>query len=202
MSRDGSVERILPRVLIADGGGSPVRLPAGIDAGVLLRDIDLIAVIERSANREAVLAIDLDSVRGMSSDEAAADFVLDTLGIGIVMTRRLHVAARASARGGIGLLHVLAFDSTGMSRSLGTTQPAGVGTVISPGLVLCHLRPSERAELARPIVAYGLLTSADEAIACLEFADSVVLRQDVADALAATVAHPSRNSLTTIAIGE
>lgn len=180
----------LPRVLVTDGGGAPVRPPAGFEVGVLLRDIDLAAAVERSASQEAILAVDLDSVRGMSSDEAAVDFVIDTLGIGIVMSRRPANVARASARGGLGLLHALAFDSTGLSRSLGSTPlPAGVGVVISPGPVLCHMRESELERLPRPVLAYGLLTRVDDAQACLALADSVIVRQDVADALAATLPH-------------
>lgn len=193
----------LPRVFVTDGGGQPTRSSAVLGVGALLRDIDLIAVVERSANRDAVQAIDLDSVRGLTPDEAAVDFVLDTLGIGIVMSRRPAIAARASARGGLGLLHALAFDSTGLGRSLGPEPlPEGIGTVISPGPVLCHMRPSEIERLPRPILAYGLLTTAAEAMACLDLAEGVIVRQDVADALAATLGHPGRNSLTTIAVGE
>lgn len=198
----GRARPTLPRVLIVDGGGAPIRLPRMLRAGVLLRDIDLASVVQRAANGEGVLAIDLDSVRGMASDEAAADFAMGTLGIGIVMTRRAHVATHVAERGGLGLLHALAFDSTGLTRALEGSSPiAGVGTVVSPGAVLPHMRPSELEQLARPIVAYGLLTRPADALDCLELADCVVLRQDVADALAATAedfTQPARNPLTTI----
>jgi glycerol-3-phosphate responsive antiterminator len=191
-------------VLIADGGGAPIRLPPRLRAGILLRDIDLTSAVERAANGEAPLAIDLDSVRGMESDEAATDFVMGTLGIRIVMTRRARVAAHVAQRGGLGLLHALAFDSTGLNRALEGSVPAaaGVGTVVSPGAVVPHMRPSELRRLARPIVAYGLLTRTADVLDCLELADCVVLRQDVAHALA-TIAHdftqPVRNLLTTVA---
>jgi hypothetical protein len=128
---------------------------------------------------------------------------MGTLGIRIVMTRRAHVAVHVAGRAGIGLLHALAFDSTGLSRSLeGSSAVAGVGTVVSPGAVLPHMRPSELEQLPRPIVAYGLLTRTADVLDCLELADSVVLRQDVADALAATAhdfTQPVRNLLTTVA---
>jgi glycerol-3-phosphate responsive antiterminator len=204
---DGDRPRpVLPRVLIADGGGAPIRLPPLLRAGILLRDIDLTTVVERAANGEGVQAVDLDSVRGMESDEAAADFVMSTLGIQIVMTRRAHVATHVAARGGLGLLHAHAFDSTGLSRALETSSSAaGVGTVVSPGAVVPHMRPSELEQLARPIVAYGLLTRTADVLDCLELADCVVLRQDVADTLA-TTAHdftqPVRNLLTTVASEE
>jgi glycerol-3-phosphate responsive antiterminator len=192
----------LPRVLIADGGGAPIRLPPRLRAGILMRDIDLTSAVERAANGEAPLAIDLDSVRGMESDEAAADFVMGTLGIRIVMTRRARVAAHVALHGGLGLLHAHAFDSTGLNRALEGSAPAvGVGTVLSPGAVVPHMRPSELERLARPIVAYGLLTRTADVLDCLELADCVVLRQDVADSLA-TTAHdftrPVRNLLTTV----
>ncbi len=148
----------LPRVLIADGGGDPVRRPSGIPSGTLLRDIDLLAVVGRMATRECQVAIDLDSVRGLGGDEAAADFVMDTLGIGIVLSRRAHVAAHVAARGGLGLLHAHAFDSTGIARSLAAAPMVpGIGTVVSPASVLCHMRASERAALRRPVIGYGLL---------------------------------------------
>jgi glycerol-3-phosphate responsive antiterminator len=196
----------LPRVLIADDGRVPVRIPSPLVAGVLLRDIDLEALVERAANRDGPLAVDLDSVRGMASDEAAADFVLDTLGIGIVMTRRAHVATRVASRGGIGLLHAHAYDSTGLRRALeGSPLHEGVGTVVSPAAVLPHMRPSELEQLPRPIVAYGLLTRPEDVLDCLTLADCVVLRQQVADAVATTAHHstqPVRNLLTTVAMEE
>lgn len=196
----------LPRVLIADDGGAPIRVPPMLRAGILLRDIDIAAVVRRAASDDAVIVIDLDSVRGMASDEAAADFVIDTLGVRIVMTRRAHVAAHVASRGGLGLLHALAFDSTGLMRALEGSAPGpGVGTVVSPGAVLPHMRPSELEELARPIVAYGLLTRPADALDCLELAECVVLRQDVADELAAIArdsTQPVRNLLTTVAAEE
>jgi glycerol-3-phosphate responsive antiterminator len=177
---------VLPRVLVADGGLAPVRLPPSLDAGTLLRDLDLAQAVQRAAIHDAPMAIDLDSVHGLESDEAAADFVLDALHVGIAMTRRAHVAAHVSARGGLGLLHALAFDSTAVRRSLESTPlQAGVGTVISPGAVLIHMRPAERERLARPIVAYGLLTDPADVLECLDLAESVVLRPEVADAVAA-----------------
>jgi glycerol-3-phosphate responsive antiterminator len=196
----------LPRILIADGGHVPVRIPSPLHGGILLRDIDLAALVERAANGEGAMAVDLDTVRGMASDDAAADFVLDTLGIRIVMTRRAHVAARVADRGGIGLLHAHAYDSTGLRRAL-ESSPArkGVGTVISPAAVLPHMRPSELEQLARPIVAYGLLTRPEDALDCLALAECVVLRQPVADALAATTqdsTQPVRSLLTTVGAEE
>jgi glycerol-3-phosphate responsive antiterminator len=163
-------------------------------------------VLARVASHDGPVVIDLDSVRGMASDEAAADFVIDTLGIRILMTRRAHVAAHVGSRGGLGLLHALAFDSTGLTRVLDGSPPVpGVGTVVSPGAVLPHMRPSELEQLARPIMAYGLLVRVADALDCLELAECVVLRQDVAAELASTArrsTHPVRNLLTTVAAGE
>ena len=196
----------LPRVLIVDGGRVPVRVPPPLHAGILLRDIDLEALVERAANGDGPMAVDLDAVRGMASDEAAADFALDTLGIRIVMTRRAHVATHVAARGGIGLLHAHAYDSTGLRRALESAPPhPGVGTVVSPAAVLPHMRPSELEQLARPIVAYGLLTRPADALDCLALVECVVLRQPVADALAATTldsTQPVRNLLTIVGAEE
>ena len=194
----------LPRVLIADGGGDPVRRPPGIPSGILLRDIDLLAVVGRMATRECQVALDLDSVRGLGSDAAAADFVLDTLHVGIVLSRRAHVAAHVAARGGLALLNAHAFDSTGIARSLAAAPMVpGIGTVVSPASVLCHMRPTERAALRRPVVGYGLLTDAADAIACLDVADAVVVRQDVADRLAVAAGMVAgERSLTAVAMEE
>lgn len=193
-------------MLIADGGGAPIRIPRMLRAGVLLRDIDIAAVVRRAAGNPGVMVLDLDSVRGMASDEAAVDFAIDTLDVRIVMTRRAHVAAHAASRGGLGLLRALAFDSTGLMRALEGSSPGpGVGTVVSPGAVLPHMRPSELEELARPIVAYGLLTRAVDALECLELAECVVLRQDVADELAVIArgsTQPISGLLTTVAAEE
>ena len=194
----------LPRILIAHGGGAPVRRPPGIPSGIFLRDIDLLAVVERMATRECQVAVDLDSVRGLGSDAAAADFVLDTLGVGIVLSRRAHLAAHVAARGGLALLHVHAFDSTGITRALAAAPMLpGIGTVVSPASVLCHMRPTELAALRRPVVGYGLLTDVADAIACLEVADAVVVRPDVADRLAVvTTRVDGGQSLTPFAMQE
>jgi glycerol-3-phosphate responsive antiterminator len=197
----GTGRPLLPRVLIADGGSDPVRRPAGIPTGILLRDIDLLAVVGRMAARECQVAVDLDSVRGLGNDAAAADFLLDTLQIGIILSRRAHVAAHVAGRGGLALLHAHAFDSTGIARSLAAAPMVpGIGTVVSPASVVCHMRSIERAALRRPVIGYGLLTDAADAIACLEVADAVVVRQDVADQLAAVGAGAaSAQSLTQVA---
>lgn len=193
----GGERPTLPLVLIADGGRTPVRLPLGLSVGILLRDIDLVAVLERVANRASPVVLDLDSVRGLDADGAAVDFVLDTLGIDIILSRRTHVAARVAARGGLGLLHAPAFDSTGVARSLSMAPMVpGIGIVLSPGSVLCHMQPAERAALRRPVVGYGLLTTVEGAIACLEHADAVAVRQDVAEALGAVARRASEKSLT------
>lgn len=161
-------------------GNSPAWRPAA-DMGRLLRDADLSAVVREASTSDSVLAIDIDTIAGLGSDEAAVEFVLERLRIGIVLTRRPQLAACVAACGGLGLLKVLAFDSTGLHRALKThpRQPS-VGTVVSPGLVLGHLRPAEFDSLPRPILAYGLIGSAASAWAILGCADSIAVRPDVA----------------------
>lgn len=161
--------------------------PPGI--GQLLRDADLPTVVREASASELVLAIDLDGISGLGVDEAAVDFVMDRLGIRIVLTRRPQLAAHVAARGGLGLLQVLAFDSTGLRRTLDVhPREPGVGTVVSPGLVLGHLRAAELDSLPRPILAYGLIGSAAAARTILGCADSIVVRPDVAGLLDGSVA--------------
>ena len=75
-----------------------------------------------------------------------------------MLTRRPQVAAHVAALGHLGLVHVFAYDSTGMTRWLESHPRAErVGSVLSPGLVIAHLRPDELARLPRPVVAYGFL---------------------------------------------
>jgi glycerol-3-phosphate responsive antiterminator len=152
--------------------------------GLLLRDADLSAVVREASRPASPLAIDIDTIAGLDADEAAVEFVLKRLGIGIVLTRRPRLAACVASCGGLGLLQVLAFDSTGLRRTLeGHPRQPGVGTVVSPGLVIGHLRPAELDSLPRPILAYGLIGSSESARTILECADSVVVRPDVATAL-------------------
>ena len=61
----------------------------------------------------------------------------------------------------------------------------GLGCVLSPGLVIVHLRSDELADLPRPIVAYGLIDDVEDARACLALADAIVVRPAIAARLAA-----------------
>jgi glycerol-3-phosphate responsive antiterminator len=176
----------LPQILIADDGREPFQPQSGLQAGRLFRDTDLPTLIARVGTSAGPLAVDIDTIRGLQTDDAAVDFVIHRLGIGIVLTRRPQTAARVAQLGRLALLHIMAFDSTGIARSLdGHPRVAGVGTVVSPGLVLPYMHPSEVEILPRPILAYGLITDPADALACLELADGVVLRVDAAACLAA-----------------
>jgi glycerol-3-phosphate responsive antiterminator len=163
-----------------------VYAPPSLDAGVLVRDTDLAALVHRAASDCPPLAVDIDSVAGLGNDDVAVDFVTGRLGIRVVLTRRPQLAARVADRGHLGLVHVFGYDSTGMARSLEShPRTAGVGSVISPGLVIVHLRSDELADLPRPIVAYGLIDDMDDLRACQEFADAIVIRPALAARLAA-----------------
>lgn len=175
----------LPRILIADTGHEPSSPPPGLDAGILLRGTDLAALIDCALSSTTPPAVELDTVRGLGTDDAAVDFLRRRLSIEVMLTRRPQAASAFAARGGLALLNVLAFDSTGLRRSVGA-HPRGerVGTVISPGLVLHHMLPSELALLVRPLVAYGLIDTAADALATLAVADGIVVRPAVAAGLA------------------
>jgi glycerol-3-phosphate responsive antiterminator len=193
-------------VLVADDGRHPLNPPAVLQAGVLLRHADLPVVVARAALPTIPLALDIDTVRGLEADEAGVAFVIQRLAISIVLTRRPQMALRAAELGGLGLVHVLAFDSTGLRRALeGHPRRDGVGTVVSPGLVLDHMTRSELETLPRPILAYGLITEASDAAACLRLADAVVLRAGTAAALAElirTAPDTGMRPLTTVAAEE
>jgi hypothetical protein len=175
----------LPRILVADTGHNGTSPPPGLDAGILLRNTDLAALIDCALSGATPPAVELDSIRGLGSDDAAVDFLRRRLSIEIMLTRRPQAASAFAAAGGLALLNVLAFDSTGLRRSL-LSHPRGgrVGTVISPGLVLHHMLPSELALLVRPLVAYGLIDTAADALATLAVADGIVVRPEVAMGIA------------------
>jgi glycerol-3-phosphate responsive antiterminator len=179
----------LPAVLIASDGRHPVHPLDGLDCGVLVRDTDLAALVHRAGSDCPPQAVDIDSVAGLGADDDAVEFVTRRLGIRIVLTRRPQVAANVAAVGGLGLVHVFAYDSTGMTRSL-ESHPRidSVGSVLSPGLVIVHLRPDELGRVPRPLVAYGLLEDLDETLACAALADAIVVRPTVAARLAARAA--------------
>jgi glycerol-3-phosphate responsive antiterminator len=176
----------LPAILVASDGHHAVHAPPGVDAGVLVRDTDLATLVHRANSDCPPQAVDIDSVAGLGSDDYAVDFVTGRLAVPIILTRRPQLAARAAERGQIGLLHVFAYDSTGLHRSLeGHPLSAGVGSVVTPGLVILHLRDDELAAIPRPILAYGLIDSVADARACLEVADAIVVRPGLAAKLAA-----------------
>lgn len=181
---DGAAIR-LPRILVADTGHDGTSPPPGLDAGILLRNTDLAALIDCALSSGTPPAVELDSIRGLGSDDAAVDFLRRKLSIEIMLTRRPQTAHAFAAAGGLALLNVLAFDSTGLRRSLlGHPRGERVGTVISPGLVLHHMLPSELALLVRPVVAYGLIDTAADALATLAVADGIVVRPEVAQGIA------------------
>lgn len=175
---------MLPQVLVADDIRHAPARRHGSGMGLLLRDADLSVIVREASQSDTTLAIDIDTIGGLGADEAAVAFVIERLGIRIVLTRRPQLAACAAEHGGLGLTQVLAFDSTGLRRTLEVhpRQP-GVGTVVSPGLVLGHLRPDELDSLPRPILAYGLIGSLEAAGTILGYADSIVVRPDVASVL-------------------
>jgi glycerol-3-phosphate responsive antiterminator len=176
----------LPSILVASDGHHPVHAPPDLDAGVLVRDTDLATLVHRAASDCPPQAVDIDSVAGLGSDDYAVDFVTGRLAIPIVLTRRPQLAARVAARGNIGLLHVFAYDSTGLHRSLeGHPRSEGVGSVVTPGLVILHLREDELSAIPRPILAYGLIDEVEDARACLAVADAIVVRPGLAAKLAA-----------------
>ncbi|MGA2514182.1 MAG: glycerol-3-phosphate responsive antiterminator [Candidatus Limnocylindrales bacterium] len=182
---DRSARRFLPPVFVASSGEG-LRIGASdLEVGILLRDLDLMTLIGVTETGSEGIAVDLDSVDGLNADDAGARFVIGRLGVRVIVTRRPALAALVADAGQVGLVHVLAFDSTGLTRALESHLARdGVGTVISPGPVLSHLTPDYLERLPRPIVAYGLIDTAERARQLLTIADSVVVGPDCARALA------------------
>jgi glycerol-3-phosphate responsive antiterminator len=181
----------LPSILIASDGHHPVHAPTDLDAGVVVRDTDLATLVHRAASDCPPNAVDIDSIAGLGGDDYAVDFVTGRLAVPIVLTRRPQLAARAVEGGSLGLLHVFAYDSTGLRRSLeGHPRSAGVGnvgSVVTPGLVILHLLEDELSAIPRPILAYGLIDTVEDARACLAVADAIVIRPGLAAKLAAAL---------------
>lgn len=173
-------------MLVASDGRHAVQSPPGLDAGVLIRDTDLPALVHRVESDRPPDAVDIDSIAGLGSDDAAVDFVTSRLRIRVVLTRHPQLAARVAEHGRLGLVHIYGYDSTGMARSLESHPRIDrVGSVLSPGLVIAHLRPDELALLPRPLLAYGLIDDVEDAKTCLALADAIVLRPVIAARLAA-----------------
>ncbi len=173
---------VLPRVLVATDGAA--NLSPGLAGAEFLRDLDLTALVQRVNSAGPPCALDIDGVEGLNADAAGVRFVVEELGIRIILTRRPAIAMRITEAGALALLHVFAFDSTGLGRSLDAhPEIPGVGTVISPGPVLPHLAPEDRARLPRPLVAYGLISTVDMARTVLALADSLIVRAGLAGAL-------------------
>ncbi len=176
--------RNLPRVFEASHGQGSWS-PPGRDVGLLLRDTNLAALLAY-AGYDTTLAVDCDSVEGLGDDRAAAEFLVLRLGFGVVLTRHTAMAANVASLGGLALLKVYALDTEGLHRSLeGHPRGPAIGTAICPGLVLAHLEPGELSLLPRPIMGYGLLDAPEDIAACLAIADSVVLRRQAIEGLAA-----------------
>lgn len=195
----------LPRVFVADDGEPRPPLD-GLVTGTFLRDLDLPALVARTSAIDPPWGVDVDSVRGLHPDEAAARFVIGRLGASVVVSRRPAVLRAACEEGAVGLLAVQAFDSTGLLRVVQHGPlPDGVGCLVSPGLVLPHLRSDELAALPRPLVGHGLITRPNDARACLDLADAIVVRRDAARHLALAIrggSHSPAQPLTNVRIEE
>jgi len=179
--RTGRPYAWLPRVIVATDGKTPLELPGSLSGALMLRDLDLTALVAAAESAHPPLAVDIDSVQGLNADVAAVEFVTGELGIGVVVSRRALAAGAAADRGRLGLLHVFAFDSTGLDRALEAHPPRlGVGTMISPGPVLAHMLREDLDRLPRPIVAYGLIPSVDMVAGLLARADAVVISASTA----------------------
>jgi glycerol-3-phosphate responsive antiterminator len=180
----GSELQRLPALLDAWDGHGEWDPPVGLDAGLLLRDTSLPSLLRHSGHPYPV-AVDLDTVEGLADDDSGLHFLIVELGYRIVMTRHHEAACRLADLGALALMRVSALDSSGLERSLEShPRRPGMGTVLSPGLVLPHLPESKRVLLPRPLVAYGLLTAPEDVAVCLALADSVVVRRELLAALA------------------
>lgn len=165
----------LPRVLEASDGRADWEPPKGGDVGLLLRDTSLTALTIH-AHRGYAVAVDIDSIDGLADDGAACEFLVRKLGFRIVLAHHPASAANIAELGALALLRVFAVDSTGLRRSLeGPPRGEGVGSAVSPGLVLPHLGTDELALLPRPILAYGLIDRPADIAACMRCADAIVL---------------------------
>jgi glycerol-3-phosphate responsive antiterminator len=165
----------LPRVLEASDGRADWVPPRTGDVGLLLRDTSLAATVAHSARPYSV-AVDIDSVEGLSDDRAACEFLVRRLGFQIVLAHHPATAANIADLGALALLRVFAVDGTGLRSSL-ESHPSGegIGSAVSPGLVLPHLGADELALLPRPILAYGLIDRPVDINACMRCADALVL---------------------------
>jgi glycerol uptake operon antiterminator len=164
----------LPAALVPVAGGTP-RPPPGA-AGVLFHDLSLLDLIRLAAGASDPPAVEVDTVEGLAPDRAAVEFLARRLGIRIVITRRPALVRPAVEAGCLVLLRVFCLDSTGFERALEGHPGAPAGTAISPGLILAHLGPEERARLPRPLLAYGLIRRRVEVEAALAAgADGVVV---------------------------
>ena len=182
--------RRLPRIFQASNGRDDWTPPRGDDIGLLLRDTDLLSLL-RHVDQGYPVAVDIDSVAGMADDEAASEYLVNRLGLPFVLTRSAATGAHVASLGGVAFLRVFAVDSTGLASALKRhPRVNGVGSAISPGVVLSRLRSEELLPIPRPLLAYGLLDRPEDIAACLERADAIVLS---ARALAAAGVGRSRS---------
>jgi glycerol-3-phosphate responsive antiterminator len=166
----------LPRILLSVRYHLP-RSPHH-DAGVLFHDLSLSELIHLSAGVDRPRAVDLDTVEGMTPDAAALAFLSDRLGIKIVITRRPALALRALDLGFLPLLRIHCLDSTGFERALEGHPGPPVGTAVSPGLILAHMSPGQRARLPEPIVANGLMRKQEDVAAALAAGAAAVVLEE------------------------
>lgn len=174
---DEQIVLLPPLFEVSDGRGR-WEPPKGTPTGLLLRDTSLTGILHH-AGADYPVAVDIDSVEGLSDDEAACEFLVLRLGFRIVLAHRAATAALVASMGGLALLRVFAVDSTGLRRSLETNlRSERIGSAVSPGIVLPHLAANELAMLPRPILAYGLIDRPSDISSCMQRADSVALSRE------------------------
>jgi glycerol-3-phosphate responsive antiterminator len=165
---------LLPAQLVPVRDHLPREL--GVDEGVLFHSTTLNDLIRLAAGAQCRLALDLDSIEGLDPSGAAITFAVERLGIHVLLSRRPALMAWARRLGCLPLLWISCLDSTGFERALLGHPGAGVGTALSPGLVLAHLPAAQRSRLPHPLLAHGVVRRQEEvAAARAAGADSVVI---------------------------
>lgn len=135
-------------------------------AVVLLRGniFDVIDLVERTRDQELATLIHVDLVEGIGRDAAGMRFLAQRVRISGIITTKSKLAREAKDVGLISVLRLFLLDSQAYRTGVELLRSANPDAVeMLPGLVLPHLAEEIRRDIRQPIIAGGLIRTAQEA---------------------------------------
>lgn len=131
---------------------------------ILGEDIFALRESVAAAHRQARLILaHIDLIKGVGRDEAGVRFLAQTLRIDGILTTRATLIGPAKREGLIAVQRLFVLDSESLETGLPAVERAGPDAVeVLPGVVLPHITARLRQASLPPVIAGGLIRTAEQ----------------------------------------